>query len=103
MNIITDSTKAVINTIEPLAGVAVKTADLYKQYAIEAFLAAILLLISLAWNDVVQEIIKMYYPISGTALKGKIIYAISITVIVVTLQIFLFPHLTNNSSLIKTI
>lgn len=101
MDMITNSTKSVINTIEPYAGLAVKTVDVYKQHAIEAFLAAILVLISLAWNDVAQEIIKMYYPQFGSALKGKVLYALFVTVIIVTLQIYLFPHFTTNSSLIQ--
>jgi len=67
----------------------------YSHYRIALFTSittAFLLLISLAWNDVVQSIIKQYYPRDDDSIKGKIQYAVIITIIVILLQLYIFPY-----------
>lgn len=91
------------NIIEPLADNTIKTAHVYRQFMIDAMLGAVVLLVSLAWNAVIQEVIAIYYPKEkyDNQLKGKVIYALIITFIVLLLQIYLFPLLTNNKQYIK--
>jgi hypothetical protein len=56
---------------------------------------SILLLVTLAWNDVIQGIINNYYPNSRKkTLRSKIIYAILITFIVIIIQTYFFPFIT---------
>lgn len=70
----------------------------YSQYRITlvaSLIASTLFLITLAWNDVVQEIISYYYPKkSRESIKDKIYYALYITIFVVILQIYVFPHIS---------
>lgn len=52
-----------------------------------------LLLISLAWNDVVQSVINSYYPKrDADTIKGKVYYAVSITIIVLLIQSYILPY-----------
>lgn len=70
--------------------------DSYNKYqtaTITAISTSVLLLVTLSWNDVIQSIIKKYYPKSEDTLPGKFKYALVITFVVFTLQIFLFPYL----------
>lgn len=70
--------------------------DSYNKYqtaTIAAISTSVLLLVTLSWNDVIQSIIKKYYPNGEDTLSGKVKYAIVITFVVLTLQIFLFPYL----------
>ncbi len=80
-------TVLVPNTIE-------KTYEQYRYTLITALIAGTLFLITLAWNDVIQEIIAYYYPIkSRNSIKKKIYYALCITIFVVLLQIYVFPRI----------
>ncbi len=64
----------------------------YNETVISSVKISILFLITLAWNDVVQEIINNYYPNSKKkTLHSKIIYAILITFFVIIVQIYFFP------------
>jgi hypothetical protein len=48
--------------------------------------ASVLLLVSLAWNDVVQTAISQYFPLDNDTIYAKLVYAIVITFIVILLQ-----------------
>jgi len=66
----------------------------YQNTVLIALTTATLLLVSLAWNDVVQETITMYYPReSRQNIKGKVYYALIITIFVVLVQIYIFPYI----------
>jgi hypothetical protein len=71
--------------------------DTYTQYQtmiITSIVTATILLVTLAWNDVVQSIVNYYYPNSDSkTIIGKIYYAVVITVFVILLQIYVFPYL----------
>ena len=63
---------------------------------VTAIMTSTVILISLAWNDVIQNVIERYYPHKNIdTLNGKITYAIIITIFVVLLQIYVFPRLEN--------
>ena len=70
-----------------MSDVFVTTYSKYKETIVTSVTTAILLLITLAWNDVIQTALNNYFPES----KSKIVYALTITVIVVILQLYLFP------------
>lgn len=70
----------------------------YNQYQTVLFASiatGIVLLVSLAWNDVVQTIINNYYPQRDNSVIGKLQYAFIVTFIVVILQIYILPYFTN--------
>jgi|LakMenEpi03Aug12_release.lakeMendotaPanAssembly.Ray.scaffolds.fasta_scaffold855206_1 hypothetical protein len=70
--------------------------DSYNKYqtaTLTAISTSVLLLVTLSWNDVMQSIIKKYYPKSEDTLSGKVKYALIISFVVLTLQIFVFPYL----------
>jgi hypothetical protein len=73
----------------------------YSQYRITliaSLIAGTIFLITLAWNDVVQEIISYYYPKkSRESIRDKIYYALYITIFVVLLQIYVFPYISTSS------
>jgi hypothetical protein len=71
----------------------------YQSTILVSLITATLLLVTLAWNEVVQESISLYYPKeTRQTLIGKIYYAVIITIIVVILQIFIFPYFTENKA-----
>lgn len=75
--------------------VVVDAYDKYRTTVITSLITAVLLLVTLAWNDVVQEIISLYYPKeTRQSIRGKFIYAIMITIIVVLIQTHIFKLLT---------
>lgn len=75
-----------------MSDVFVTTYSKYKETIVTSVTTAILLLITLAWNDVIQTALNNYFPESKSkTLKSKIVYALTITVIVVILQLYLFP------------
>jgi TRAP-type C4-dicarboxylate transport system permease small subunit len=66
----------------------------YQSTIITAIMTAFLLLVSLAWNDVIQTSIQQYYPHKDiNTIKGKVSYAVVITIFVVLLQIYVFPYI----------
>lgn len=68
------------------------TYNKYKEAVVTSVTTAILLLITLAWNDVIQSALGYYYPESkAKTLVGKIVYALIITIVVVVLQLYFFP------------
>ena len=78
--------------------IVVNTYDKYRSTVITSLVTAVLLLVTLAWNDVVQEIISLYYPKeSRQSIKGKFFYAIMITIIVVLVQTHIFQLLMDNT------
>jgi hypothetical protein len=73
------------------------TTTLYKYQTtiISSILTATILLISIAWTDVMKSIIEYYIPDSNSkSIEGKIYYACVITMIVIILQLYLFPLIT---------
>lgn len=52
----------------------------------------IVVLASLAWNNLIQAIIQKYYPNADDSITGKLQYALIITFIVIMLQMFVFPY-----------
>ncbi len=81
---------------------AVKTAVIYRQIVIESIITAIILLVALAYNEVIQQIIKNYYPNKADEpLRGKLIYALFITLLIVVLQIYVFPYFSANEKFIR--
>ena len=88
-NIVDEETGLITQKIVPVIK------QTYTHYRIALFTSittAFLLLISLAWNDVVQSIIKQYYPRDDDSIKSKTQYAVIITIIVILLQLYVFPH-----------
>ena len=78
----------------PVVDYVAKNYKVYNTIIIEALITASILLISLAWNDVVHEIVNGYYPPEEKQnLRDKVRYAIIITLIIGTLQLYLFPYL----------
>jgi hypothetical protein len=65
--------------------------DQYRTTIITAITTGIIILVSLAWNDVVQTTIKTYYPLGDASITGKLHYAFVITFIVILLQIYILP------------
>jgi len=65
--------------------------DQYRVTLITAVTTAVLLLVTLAWNDVIQTTLSKYYPKEDTTITGKLKYAFVITFIVVLLQIYVLP------------
>jgi hypothetical protein len=66
----------------------------YQSTVVTAVMTSIIFLITLAWNDVIQTAINSYYPKKDNdTLRGKIYYAITITVFVILMQIYVFPYL----------
>jgi Na+/proline symporter len=73
------------------------TYNKYHQTVIMSIVTAILLMVTLAWNDVVQTALARYFPKKkGDNLKTKMQYATSITIFVIVLQIYVFPYLVDN-------
>jgi heme/copper-type cytochrome/quinol oxidase subunit 2 len=78
--------------------IVVNAYDKYRSTVITSLITAVLLLVTLAWNDVVQEIIAMYYPKeTRQSIQGKFIYAIMITIIVLLVQTHVFYLLTETN------
>jgi hypothetical protein len=76
-----------------------KTYTHYQKTIITAFITSMMLLITLAWNDVVQAIIQQYYPKGNTkTIMGKVYYAMIITIIIVLLQLYVFPLIIPNGN-----
>jgi len=78
----------------------IKTYDEYKKTIKDALITAIILLVALAWNDVIEDISMIMWKEKRNSLIGKIHYAFLITFIVLAFQIFFFPKenlITENS------
>lgn len=74
--------------------VVLNTYDRYQTMVITSITTATIVLVSLAWSDVVQTTMNKYYPSTGTkSIMGKIYYAIVVTFFVILLQIYIFPYL----------
>jgi hypothetical protein len=66
----------------------------YQEATVSAIITGIVLLVSLAWNDLIKTFIKKYFPAKDdNTVRGKFIYAMIITFLVIILQIYLFPIL----------
>jgi len=65
--------------------------DQYRVTLITAITTAVLLLVTLAWNDMIQTALLKYYPKEDATITGKMKYAFVITFIVVLLQIYVLP------------
>lgn len=66
----------------------------YNKALISSVTTAVILLASLAWNDVVQAIVDKYYPEKDKkTIKGKLYYAIVMTFFIILLQIYVFPYI----------
>ena len=76
-----------------------ETYDKYQTLVLTSVITATIVLVSMAWNDVIQSIMNKYYPSTGTkTIVSKIYYAIVITLFVILLQIYIFPYLQTNNS-----
>jgi TRAP-type C4-dicarboxylate transport system permease small subunit len=62
----------------------------YQQTVVSSILTATILLISLSWTDVIKSTMEYYFP-NSKSIEGKIYYACVITMIVLILQLYLFP------------
>ena len=72
------------------------TVDKYQHTIFTAIVTSTLFLITLAWNDVVQDAISIYYPRDTRQnIYGKIYYALIITIVVVLVQIYIFPYISS--------
>ena len=70
----------------------------YHQTIIMSIIAAFVLMVTLAWNDVVQTTLARYVPKSdGDNLRGKIEYATTITILVIILQVYVFPYFVDDN------
>ena len=66
----------------------------YKNTLISAIITSIVLLVSLAWNDVIKTIAEEYIIITDdNSILSKLYYALFITFFVIILQIYLFPQI----------
>lgn len=82
------------NVIESLNSVYTE----YKKTVITSIITAIVVLVTLAWNDVVQSIIAYYIPASKkNNIQTKFYYAVIVTIIVIALQIYVFPYMNQKS------
>jgi hypothetical protein len=60
-----------------------------KEKIIGYLLTALGLVAAFAWNDAVKSAIEYFFPLSQNNLFAKLIYAISITILVVIVSIYL--------------
>jgi len=60
-----------------------------KERTISYMLAAFGLVAGLAWNEAIKTFIEHYFPIKGSGVLAKFIYALLITVIVVVVSVYL--------------
>jgi len=67
----------------------------YKSTLIKSLVTATILLVTLAWNDYVQSVANLYIGkfITLDGIYGKLYYALLITAIVITFQIYVFPFI----------
>lgn len=83
----------------PIPDAVKVTYNRYQTLVITSIITATIVLVSLAWSDVVQTTLNTYYPSDGTAtISGKIYYATVITLCVILLQIYIFPYLQQTAS-----
>ena len=69
-----------------------KTYDVYKNILIASIFTAILLLVPLAWSEVIESTIVYLFPNRDqNTITAKLCYAIFITLFVVLIQIHIFP------------
>jgi hypothetical protein len=69
-----------------------KTYIKYADLIVTSIMTATILFTSVMWYDVIEVGIDQYAPsLKGTTLKGKLIFAIIVTFIVVLMHIYLFP------------
>jgi hypothetical protein len=78
----------------------------YIDLIISSLMTATILFTSVLWYDVIEITIDDYFPmLKGKSLKGKLLFAIIVSFIVVLMHIYLFPELrkyfTNDSKSIK--
>lgn len=82
------------STYTTLAKPVKETYTKYKTTILTSIITAIAVLVSLAWNNVIQAVINYYYPLSTKAtIKGKTYYALIITIFVILLQLYVFPFI----------
>lgn len=60
-----------------------------RQKALGYILAALGLVAGLAWNEAIKAVIDYFFPFNGNSVIAKLVYAISITFVVVGLSIYL--------------
>jgi len=75
-----------------------KTYTQSQKRIITALITSVMLLVTLAWNDVIQAMIQQYYPKENKkTIMGKVYYAIVITILIVLLQLYVFPLFISDS------
>ncbi|VBB17713.1 hypothetical protein YASMINEVIRUS_176 [Yasminevirus sp. GU-2018] len=67
----------------------------YHSMVLLSITAGVVVLVSLAWNDVIQTVIKKYYPNTDDTITGKLRYALIITFAVILAQIYVFPYIVD--------
>lgn len=64
----------------------------YRSTILTSLTTGVVVITALAWSELLEEIIKYYYPNDKNNIRSKLYYALFITVILVLFQIYLFPH-----------
>lgn len=69
--------------------------NLYREQLVTSISAAVFLIASLAWNNVIQGILEKCYPDlkNHATIKARVIYALVITFIVILIQVYIFSKL----------
>jgi uncharacterized membrane protein len=81
-----------MNSLKDIIPIDTEIVSIYQSAVVTSIITGIVLLVSLAWNDVVKALINKYFPSEdNNSLKSKFFYALLITFIVIVLQIYFFP------------
>ena len=95
----TENTPFISPIVSPIVStVSTTVTKSYKKYhslILLSITAGVVVLVSLAWNDVIQSIIKKYYPRTDDTITGKLRYALIITLAVIIAQIYVFPYIAD--------
>lgn len=67
----------------------------YETQLIASISAAILLIASLAWNEVIQSLLVKWYPDvkDRKSIRNQVIYALIVTFIVILFQVYIFSRI----------
>ena len=76
-----------------------KTYEEYTSTFVISIITVTVVLVAVAWNDVVSSAFDKYFPIKRGKknIRAKFIYALLVTFTVITLQLYVFPNITSKS------
>lgn len=97
MSTITSETTPESNITSKIESTIINSYSQYKIATITAISTGIIVLVSLAWSDVIKSILEKYYPNKSDSIIGKIQYALIITLIVILLQIYVLSLFTDTT------